>query len=187
MALETASPFSSAIAFQINANNMRQANFEENEFSTNPYQPHNQPTHSKKVPPLDFVEHSVVLRSLANWQTFFAAIGFLFTGLILIFGLLSVVQVFRQGTSALGELVFGVMFLLMAIFFYLLLSLLLLRAALTARVTVDIGSEELSQFILAQRTFWRYCGVLSIIVFVLYLGGFVLLLLFGFGLSGISV
>ena len=168
------------------ANNMQHANFEENDFSTNPYKPHNQPTRSEKVTPLDFAEHSVVLRSLANWQTFFAVIGFLCTGLILIFGLLSAEQLFSEGPVTQSDLAFGPVPLLMAIFIYLLPSLLILRAARSARVTASIGPEELSQFIIAQRSFWKYCGVITIVVFALYFVGFVLLLLFGFGISGVS-
>jgi len=153
---------------------MSSANFESNDFSNNPYQPIKVISESVGQP----VSHEIddqarALRSLGNWQTCFAVVGFLGTGLILLFVL------FGMGGSVTGG-----MMLIMGVFCYLLPSILVLQAAMASRAVANSGPSKLTQFLKAQRAFWRYCGILMVVVFVVYFGFFVVLLLFGnWGLS----
>ena len=106
--------------------------------------------------------------------------------------LLALMQVVLMGlgrASFLGGLLVGVFVCAITFFCYLIPSYLVFRAAQTARAAANSDLDGLATFIQAQRSFWRYCGILGIIIFVLYFAFFALLLLFGVstGVSGVSM
>jgi len=160
---------------------MSSANFENNEFSNNPYRPIQVISESEGQPVSHEVDEQVrALRSLGNWQTCFAVVGFLGTGLILLMGLSQAIFMLRGGRGGvMSGVVVGGMMLVMGFFCYLLPSLLVLQAAMSARAVANSGPSKMTQFLKAQRAFWRYCGILMVVVFVVYFGFFVVLLLFG--------
>ena len=164
---------------------MSSANFENSEFSNNPYRPIQVISESEGEPVSHEVdEQARALRSLGNWQTCFAVVGFLGTGLILLMGLFQEIFMLRGGRGGVitGVVVSGMM-LFMGFFCYLLPSILVLRAAMSARAVANSGPSKMTQFLKAQRAFWRYCGILLSVVFVVYFGFFAML--FFFGLSGL--
>lgn len=163
---------------------MSSTNFKSNDFSGNPYQPIQVIPDAEAVPSYEMDEQARTLRSLGNWQTFFAVVGFLGTGLILLVGLFQAIAMLGGGVAALSGLVVGGMMLAMGFFCYLLPSILILQAAMSARAVANSGPSKLPHFFKAQRAFWRYCGIVMMVVFVIYFGFFVVLLLFG--LSGVS-
>ncbi len=155
-----------------------------NAYSGNPYQPLIPTSVSSSEPPFHNVERTAALRSLANWQTFFAVLGFLATGLMLLLAIMQVLFLAIGRAPLLSGLFVGV-YVGIAFFLYLVPAYLVFRAAQTARAAANSDLDGLAPFIQAQRSFWRYCGILGIIVFVLYFAFFVLLLLFG--LSGVRL
>lgn len=164
---------------------MSSTNFEKNDLSSNPYQSIHSSAALEGLPAYERDEQANALRSLGNWQTCFAVVGFLGTGLILLFGLFQAIFMLRGGGgAALSGVLVGGMMLAMGFFCYLLPSILILQAAMSARAVANSGPSKMTQFLKAQRSFWRYCGILMIIMFVVYFGFFVVLLLFG--LSGVS-
>ena len=165
---------------------MSSANFENSEFSNNPYRPIKVISESEGPQvSLEIDEQARALRSLGNWQTCFAVVGFLGTGLILLMGLFQAIFMLRGGRGGvMSGVVASGMLLLMGFFCYLLPSILVLRAAMSARAVENSGPAKMTQFLKAQSAFWRYCGILLVVVFVVYFGFFVMLFLFG--LSGVS-
>ena len=158
---------------------MSSANFENNDFSNNPYQPIKVISESVVEPVThDVDEQARALRSLGNWQTCFAVVGFLGTGLMLLLGLFQAIFMMRGGVTS--SIVLSGMMLVMGFFCYLLPSILVLQAAMSARAVANSGPSKMTQFLKAQRAFWRYCGFLMVIVFVVYFGFFLVLLLFGY-------
>ena len=168
---------------------MSQTNPDGNAYSGNPYQPLMPTSVSSSEPPFQNVERSDSLRSLANWQTFFAVFGFLATGLMFLLAIMQVVFMGLGRASLIGGLFVGVFVCAITFFCYLIPSYLVFRAAQTARAAANSDLDALAPFIQAQRSFWRYCGILGIIVLVLYFAFFVLLLLFGVstGVSDLSM
>jgi len=164
---------------------MSSANFESNDFSNNPYQPIKVTSELEGLPAYEIDEQARALRSLGNWQTCFAVVGFLGTGLILLLGLFQAISMLSgRGGGAMSGVVVGGMMLVMGFFCYLLPSILVLQAAMSARAVANSGPSKLTQFLKAQRAFWRYCGILMVVVIVVYFGLLVVLLLFG--ISGAS-
>jgi len=164
---------------------MSSSNFENNDFSNNPYQPIKVISETE-VQPVSHEgdEQARALRSLGNWQTCFAVVGFLGTGLMLFLGLFQAIFLLRGGRGGVTSTVLASgTILFMGFFCYLLPSILVLQAAMSARAVANSGPSKMTEFLKAQRSFWRYCGLLMVIVFVVYSGFYVVLLLFG--LSGI--
>ena len=163
---------------------MSSANFENNDFSNNPYQPINVASASEGELAHETDEQARALRSLGNWQTCFAVVGFLGTGLLFLLGLFQAIFMLSGRGGAMPSVVAGGMMLIIGFFCYLLPSILVLQAAMSARAVANSGPSKLTEFLKAQRAFWRYCGILMVVVFVVYLGFFVVVLLFG--ISGAS-
>jgi hypothetical protein len=161
---------------------MPPSGFENNDLSGNPYQSASLTYESESQSAFETDEQARALRSLGNWQICFAVVGFLGTGLILLFGLIQAVFMLRGGGA--GGVFLGGVMLAMGFFCYLLPSILVFQAALSARAVANLGPSKMTPFVNAQRAFWRYCGILMLVVFIVYFGFFVVLMLFG--LSGIS-
>jgi hypothetical protein len=185
-----ASQFSSNLLLRTHRTKMPPTDPQENAYSGNPYQPVTPTSGSLSEPPIHSIERADSLRSLANWQTLFAVFGFLATGLMFLLAIMQVVILGLGRASLVGALLVGLLFCAITFFCYLIPSYLIFRAAQTARVAANSDLEAIAPFVQAQRSFWRYCGILGIIVFVLYLAFFVLMLLFGLSgttLSGVSM
>ena len=164
---------------------MSSANFESNDFSNNPYQPIKVTSEPEGLPAYEIDEQARALRSLGNWQTCFAVVGFLGTGLMLLLNLFQAISMLSGGGGGANNgVVLGGMMLAMGFFCYLLPSILVLQAAMASRAVANSGPSKLTRFLKAQRAFWRYCGILMMVVFVLYFGFFVVALLFR--ISGMS-
>ena len=119
-------------------------------YNSNPYLP--------STSPLDFESNeslTEVMLSLARWQIFISVIGFSMTGLML---LLFVSQwLFVMG----GMVSFATVVLGMTtIIVYLVPSILLYRAVLAARAFAMTKSGTLTNAIEAQRSVWRFVGIM---------------------------
>jgi hypothetical protein len=105
--------------------------------------------------------------SLARWQTFFAVLGAILSGLILLmmFGQMMFVATGpRSGMSTLGASAF--MLVLMG-FFYILPTIRLFQATAAIR-KFRTDQASLRTVMETQRSFWRTIGVLAIVGISIY-------------------
>jgi hypothetical protein len=123
--------------------------------SHNPYQSSSLPP--QREPILEY-ELSEVIASLARWQTYLSLLGLLLAGLTLV-GIVS-------------SLVFGtvssVIMSGLVVFFLLLPSVVLFRAAAKAKSFARENHESLQEVLVAQRGFWRLMGMSATVVILFY-------------------
>ena len=136
-----------------------------------PYQP---PSLSNSMPTSPETED---LRNIAFWQNFFSILGFIVTGLTvlamvgnIVFSAMSPNPIPR----VIGATIGSVIGLAMAIAVYVIPSVLLSAAAKASR---DFGEHRiaLGDYVLRQRKFWRYLGIMTCILMAIYV---MLLILF---------
>ncbi len=109
--------------------------------------------------------------SLGRWQTFLSILGFLasfclfaFVAFTVLFGMGG-----GRGRPVGGEAFFTLLvFLPMAVLVYLIPSVLLFKAGKQARDIASGETKSLVQVVQSQRSFWRYLGVLAIILLGFY-------------------
>lgn len=112
------------------------------------------------------------LQATRPWVKFLAILGFVFAGFAGIAGLfMAVAFSFVPAKAGLPHFfgpVFGILYIAMAIFFYVLPCLYLLRygSAIT-RIPTD-GQAAMEEALKQQKTFWKYLGIFAIVVLVLY-------------------
>jgi hypothetical protein len=143
---------------------MTPTGFESPDFLSNPYQATSTP--ADREPKLDR-EFSEMIASMARWQTFIATLGFLFTGL-------TVLVLLTQSVGTGGFI--SMLMVLIAIFFYLAPSVVLYRAAASARSFANLNGSSLNDVIATQRAFWRFVGV-AICIFI-FLNAMILIAVF---------
>lgn len=117
------------------------------------------------------------LQATRPWVKFLAILGFIFGGLMTVAGLMmSVAFTFVPAKAGFPHFfgpVFGILYIVMAIFFYVLPCLYLLRygSAIT-RIPTD-GQAAMEEALKQQKTFWKYMGIFAIVVLVLYVFFFI--------------
>lgn len=143
---------------------MSHVNFGSNDQS-NPYQTSS--LASSSVQPTNDHELLQSMISVARWQTFFAVLGFIGSGFMLLALAFQFALVARNGVGiAIGS---GAVLLAAALLCYVVPAVLLWRAASSTRSFANSGAPALSEVFKAQRAFWKYIGVLVCIVLVIYL------------------
>lgn len=119
------------------------------------------------------------LRKTKPWVTFLAVLGFIFCGLIALLAILmftvgGTVNHFphQPGTpSIFGPAFaagFGILYLVMAVFMYLLPCLLLIRYSTAIGRIAQTGQTAMEEALLKQKSFWKYVGILAIVMLALY-------------------
>ncbi|MBW3600283.1 MAG: hypothetical protein KY475_23825 [Planctomycetes bacterium] len=104
------------------------------------------------------------------WVLFLSILGFLVSGLMIVGG------VFGGGAAAMGQMgpmgtMEAVIFVLYVLFgvLYMVPSFFLLRyGQLISQFARDPTSQRLAEALKAQRSFWRFAGIMTAIVFALY-------------------
>lgn len=112
------------------------------------------------------------LNATRPWVKFLAILGFVFTGLAILGGLgmmaaFSLVPA-KQGMPGFFGPVFGLIYILMGVFMYLIPCLYLLRYGQAIDGIPVSGQAALEQALDKQKSFWKYVGILSIVLIVLY-------------------
>lgn len=120
------------------------------------------------------------LRRTKPWVTFLSILGFIFTGLLALLALMmfatggmwSAVPHQPGAPAFLGPafgIGMGVLYLVMAVFMYLLPCVILFRySTAIGRIASSDAEEAMEQALSQQKSFWKYVGILMIVVLVLY-------------------
>jgi hypothetical protein len=117
------------------------------------------------------------LETTRKWTMFFAIIGFIFLGLILIFGILagtflSVFKSSEMGSGIPQVLVFAII-ILMALLYYFPVMFLFRFSKHTANAVHTLNKEELHKAFRYLKSYFVYIGILLIVVLVIYFIGLV--------------
>jgi hypothetical protein len=117
------------------------------------------------------------LQATRPWVKFLAILGFIFGGLMTVAGLMmSVAFTFVPAKAGLPHFfgpVFGILYIVMAIFFYVLPCLYLLRYGSAITRIPESGQAAMEEALRQQKTFWKYMGIFAIVVLVLYVFFFI--------------
>jgi hypothetical protein len=117
------------------------------------------------------------LQATRPWVKFLAILGFIFAGFMIVGGLfMSLAFSFMPlmpGFSHFFGPVFGILYIVMAVFFYLLPCLYLLRYGSAITRIPESGQEAMEDALRQQKTFWKYLGIFAIVVLVLYVFFFI--------------
>lgn len=156
--------------------------------SSNPYQsPHEQPRAADGITPS--VRTADMLRQTRPWVRFLGILGFVSIGFMLLAaaGMLLAALASRAtgaggGIPLVQAIVFGVMYVVMGLL-YIIPSMYLLRYASRISTFLDEGSVvTLDAALEAQKSFWKFVGILMAIILGIY--GLVLVFAVIFGMVG---
>ncbi|MGH7239727.1 MAG: hypothetical protein ACREHG_06630 [Candidatus Saccharimonadales bacterium] len=116
------------------------------------------------------------LQGTRPWVKFLAILGFVISGIAVIAGLFfwSKFSHFpiTPGQPAMPRFLgpaFGIFYILMAIFFYVIPCLYLLRYGSAITRIPESGQAALEEALQQQKRFWKYMGIFAIVVLALYL------------------
>ena len=111
------------------------------------------------------------LNATRPWVKFLAIVGFVFIGLMVIVGLIMTFAFSalpaQPGTPALFGPIFGVLYILMA-FLYVMPCLFMYRYAKAIAAIPGTGQGALEEALKNQKSFWKFMGILMIVVLCLY-------------------
>jgi hypothetical protein len=117
------------------------------------------------------------LQATRPWVKFLAILGFIFAGFMVVGGLFMLVAFsFIPPTPGLPHFfgpVFGILYIIMAIFFYVLPCLYLLRYGSAITRIPESGQAAMEEALRQQKTFWKYLGIFAIVVLALYVFFFI--------------
>ena len=134
----------------------------------NPYAP---PASAVEAP-LAWTSEPVIeaLRQTRPWVLFLSIVGFIITAIVAAAGLLQVTMSLVQPTPrTAGEAIGGAMFTLLAGILYFFPSLYLLRFSGRIRdLTYSHRLADLEAALGAQKSFWRFSGILVALLLALY-------------------
>ncbi len=127
------------------------------------------------------------LQATRPWVKFLAILGFVVMAFMIIAGLFmfvgfSFVPV-RPGLPPFLGPILGIVYLVMAIFFYLIPCLYLLRYGNAITRIPASGQTALEDALKQQKSFWKYMGIFAIIVIAVYVlvivGGIAFAIIYG--------
>ena len=112
------------------------------------------------------------LNATRPWVKFLAILGFVFTGLAVLGGL-GMMAAFsampaNKGMPGFFGPVLGIIYLLMGVFMYLIPCIYLLRYGQAIDGIPSTGQAALETALEKQKSFWKYMGILAIVMIVLY-------------------
>jgi len=117
------------------------------------------------------------LNTTRKWTMFFAIIGFIFLGLILIFGLLAgtFLSVFKSSEmgSGIPQILVFVIIIITALLYYFPIMFLFRFSKHTANAVQTLSKEELHKAFRYLKSYFVYIGILLIIVLVVYFIGLI--------------
>lgn len=112
------------------------------------------------------------LNATRPWVKFLAILGFVVMTFMVLAGLIMFVGFsVAPATSKLPAFfgpVFGVVYVVMAVFFYLIPCLYLLRYANAITRIQATGQAALEDALKQQKSFWKYVGIFTIVMLVTY-------------------
>lgn len=112
------------------------------------------------------------LRGTSPWVKFMAIMMFIFSGLMALVGIamlgMGSVMAKLGGMPASFGLIFGVLYLLLAFVFMFVPGLYLLRYGQAITLIPQSGQPAMESALVQQRKYWRYMGIMMIVVLVLY-------------------
>ncbi len=106
-------------------------------------------------------------RSIGKWQTFFSVLGFIATAIIAVMLAISALAG-RNGQAAAGMIGMFIFMIPVTILCYLIPSILLFKAGAATRLIGESDAETFSKIANSQKNFWRYIGILAVIVLAIY-------------------
>ena len=127
------------------------------------------------------------LNATRPWVKFLAILGFVVMAFMVLAGLImfvgfSVAPEASKLPAFFGP-VFGVVYVVMAVFFYLIPCLYLLRYANAITRIPASGQTALEDALKQQKSFWKYMGIFAIIVITVYvlciIGGIAFAVIYG--------
>jgi hypothetical protein len=114
------------------------------------------------------------LNTTRKWAMFLAIIGFIFVGILIIFGIITgaFISVFNTGDKAIGttDLLIVILFLLIAIAYFLHVLFLFRFSKHTAKVVQTLDKNEFSKTIKNLKFSLAFLGALIIFALLLYIG-----------------
>jgi hypothetical protein len=117
------------------------------------------------------------LNTTRKWTMFFAILGFIFLGLLLLFGLIAgtFLSIFKSSEMSTGipQIWLFVILIILAILYYFPLLFLFRFSKHTANAVHTLSKEELHKAFRNLKSYFVYIGVLLIIVLVIYFIGLV--------------
>jgi hypothetical protein len=140
------------------------------------------------------------LRQTRPWVLFLAILGIIGTGLMLLGGLFMLAggaMAMTQASSAMGPggakaagfmggfMTFAVlMFLVIAVVYLYPISKLLKYAGAIARLSRSGAVRDLEDALQQQKSFWKFVGIMVIVIFTLYILAFIAIFVMGVGAAG---
>ena len=127
------------------------------------------------------------LKATRPWVSFLAILGFVVMVFMILAGLIMFVGFSvlpaRTGLPPVFGPVFGVMYLVMAVFFYLIPCIYLLRYGNAIMRIPASGQAALEDALKQQKSFWKYLGIFAIVVIAFYVlcivGGIAFVIMYG--------
>ena len=117
------------------------------------------------------------LDTTRKWTMFFAIVGFIFLGLILIFGILAgtFLSVFKSSEmgSGIPQVLVFIIIIIMALLYYFPVMFLFRFSKHTANAVHTLNKEELHKAFRYLKSYFVYIGILLIVVLVIYFIGLV--------------
>jgi hypothetical protein len=111
------------------------------------------------------------LNATRPWVKFLSIVGFVFIGLMILFGLFMTFAFSalprQPGTPAIFGPVFGILYLVMA-FVYLMPCLFMLRYAKAIAAIPAAGQSAFDDALKNQKSFWKFMGILMLVVLCFY-------------------
>ena len=122
------------------------------------------------------------------WVLFLSILGFVLAGFMFLVGILAPMGIMASGKPEAVSAGIGmcIAYIAMAVLTYLLPSVLLCRYAARIRnlLAVPDDATALENAISAQRSFWRYVGILALVMICLFMIFLVIAIVMGATLAG---
>lgn len=134
-------------------------------------------------------ESKLYVSSMGKWMKFFAILGCIGAGFMVLAALLLIsVGSFIPLAEDLGVLsrvgtgVVGFIYLIIAAV-YIYPIIYLFRASAAARLAIESKDNvQMTEFLKNNKSFWKYCGILTIVLFCFYI-----VLIIGFIIAGVAL
>lgn len=133
-------------------------------------------------------ESKLYVSSTGKWMKFFAILGCIGAGLLVLAALMmaSVGSYIPLDEDfgifgRIGMRLFGIIYLVFAAV-YVYPIIYLFRASAAARLAVECNDNvQMTEFLKNNKSFWKYCGILTIVLFCLYI-----VLIIGIIIAGVA-
>ena len=149
----------------------------------NPYAPSaTAPTPYRTEPVMVVNERAIdLLRQTRPWVMFLSVLMFLSSGLMVVvgFGMIAMSMVVTKTATPLGPWL-GLFYLPIGAFYVYPAIKLWSYASAIANLGTSRATNDLEAALEQQKSFWKFCGIAVIVMFVLYIFMFIGMMVFGF-------